>query len=240
MRSALLVDGDNISAGFAEDMLRIASNGSAPDVVRVYANLTKCKDWQTAPGFRTVHAGGAKNAADVLLAIDAMVLALRDGIQRFFIASSDGDFVHVTQRLRELGHHVTGLGEDKATEYFRAACHDFVELRRTPCSAPAPTSPPVKTAHQAIPAKTKTAQKGPTPLDLQIRGIIQEHSTQGKGMPLVVLNTTIRARHGVKVSELKERTWRAYLTGRPSLYEVDPRSSTAHVRFLPDGFRVAN
>lgn len=230
MRTALLVDGDNISAGFAEDMLRAARNGGAPDVVRVYANLATRKEWQTTPGFRAVHAGGAKNAADVLLAIDAMVLALRDGVQRFFIASSDGDFVHVTQRLRELGHHVTGLGEDKATEYFRAACHDFVELRKTPRRVPELVNV----------TRYDDAQPGPSTLDRQIREIIQEHSTNGKGMLLAALNGPMRTRHGVRVSTLKERTWRAYFEARPALYDVDPKGKTAHLRFRPEGFRIAS
>ena len=48
-----------------------------------------------------MHAGTGKNASDLLLALDAVELALRGDVDHFVIASSDGDFSHLALRLRE-------------------------------------------------------------------------------------------------------------------------------------------
>ncbi|MCV2865605.1 NYN domain-containing protein [Albidovulum sediminicola] len=123
-------------------------------------------DWHGAAGFRLIHAGTGKNAADLLLCIDAMELAMGQSFSDVVIASSDGDFAHLAVQLRERGLRVIGVGEAKAPPLFRAACTRFEVV-----SGKAP-----------------------------------------------------------------ERTWRAYLAARPSLYELDPRGPEAKVRFLPAGF----
>ncbi|MEZ5723187.1 MAG: NYN domain-containing protein [Paracoccaceae bacterium] len=90
------------------------------------------------PGIRFVHAGTGKNAADLLLSIDAVELALREGYEMFVIASSDGDFSHLAIRLRETGHLVVGCGVATAPARFRTACSRFVELGSAEVHLPVP------------------------------------------------------------------------------------------------------
>jgi uncharacterized LabA/DUF88 family protein len=107
-RIAVLVDGDNISAKHSSQVILLAEKLGRVDVARVYAAGNQQSDWLTTPGYRLMHAGAGKNSTDLLLCIDAMELALIGGLESFVIATSDGDFSHIAQRLRERGLHVLG------------------------------------------------------------------------------------------------------------------------------------
>ncbi len=170
-----------------------------------------------------MHAGVGKNSSDVLLCIDAMELALSGGIQAFAIATSDGDFTHLAQRLRERGLHVLGLGEAKAPNCFRMACSNFVLLGET--AAPRKIQP--QHAEKAV------------NFDRNIRFIIQQHSQQGSGMRLVDLAREMSKAHGTQISTYPERSWRAYLAKRSQLYDLGPRGPEATVRYKPEGFAAS-
>ncbi len=213
-RIALLVDGDNISATHSKDILSYARKLGRVDVARVYGGAHHSCDWLNAPGYRVMHAGAGKNAADVLLCIDAMELALTGGLQTFAVATSDGDFTHLSQRLRERGLHVLGLGEAKAPECFRMACSTFVQLGAT----------------RLIPTVTSAN------FDRRIRAMIQQHTEKGSGMRLVDLAREMSRTHGTQISTYPERSWRAYLANRSNLYALDPRGPEAMVRYKPAGF----
>lgn len=198
--AALLVDGDNLPATLAPVLLRAC--GAAPAIRRVYGDLTTCKGWADLAGLRLMHAGTGKNAADLLLTIDAMDLALTGGISRFFIASSDGDFSHLAHRLREAGHDVTGLGEAKTPQRFRAACARFVILGNAPAPAPAPVDPLSKVV-AALRAAGNQAR-------------VQE----------------LGARAGLRISDLPAASWRQFLTAHPQTFELDPKGPDARVRLV--------
>lgn len=161
----VLVDGDNISAKHAAAILQKAKSCGGARVARVYMDAQRTSDWHSAVGYRIVHAGTGKNAADLLLTVDAMDLLFSLDIKNFLIASSDGDFTHLAARLRELGATVIGAGEAKAPQSFRASCSEFLELGQN-----APT------------AKSAKQPSTPAPLDLQIRSMIATHSKKGAGM----------------------------------------------------------
>lgn len=218
-RVAVLVDGDNVSPKFAARILRVANDMGRVDVARVYSVVDKPSDWQTMPGFRCMGAGIGKNAADLLLSIDAMELALEHGIECFLVASSDSDFTHLAQRLRERALYVLGLGEEKAPVMFRAACSAFTLLTHNPSQECA--SKP--NAH-------------PSAFDCEIRKAIAANSQNRSGVRIVQLATLMRNKHGTKISEYPEKTWRRYLSKRPDLYDLDPKGAEAKVRFRPDGF----
>ena len=218
-RVAVLVDGDNVSPKFAMRILKVANDLGRVDVARVYAAVDKPSEWQTTPGFRCMGAGVGKNAADLLLSIDAMELALDQGVERFVVSSSDGDFTHLAQRLRERGLYVLGLGEEKAPIMFRAACSAFTQLTNGP-------------PEQCAAKSSETASA----FDCDIRKVIAANSQNGRGVPIVQLGVLMRNKHGTKISEYPEKTWRGYLSKRPALYDLDPKGAEAKVRFRPDGF----
>jgi hypothetical protein len=219
---SVLVDGDNISGKHAEQILSVAAKHGEPAVVRVYADAQRPSDWHGALGYRILHAGTGKNASDILLALDAMELLLSKHTRCFVIASSDGDFTHLATRLREHGAKVIGIGEAKAPSAFRASCSEFVEIGK---------ARPVRLVPK--PAAIATA------LDLQIRAMIATHSKNGAGMRIAELAPKLHAQHGIRSSTYPERSGRAYLVARPSLYDLDPRGPEAMVRFRPEGFSKA-
>lgn len=90
-RVAALVDGDNISAPRAFEILHPAGKLGRVDIARLDGAGTEGADWPGSPGHRFVHAGAGKNAADLLLAIDAIGLALSTALAGIAIASSDRD-----------------------------------------------------------------------------------------------------------------------------------------------------
>ena len=145
-RTAVLVDGDNLSAKHSGRILSEAGKLGRIDVARVYAAANRPSDWLTTPGYRLMFAGAGKNAADLLLSMDAIELALVGGIEAFAIATSDRDYTHLAHRLRERGLVVLGFGEPKSPEDFRLSCSEFLPLTSGKTGPePAVTSSPART-----------------------------------------------------------------------------------------------
>jgi hypothetical protein len=224
-RVALLVDGDNIGAQHARAIFGVAARLGSLDVARVFGDATHASGWLAAEGYRFVHAGCGKNATDVLLAVDAMELALSGGFGAVAIASSDGDFSHLAHRLRERGILVLGIGEAKATPQYRAACSRFEVL-----------APAANAAQRAAPEPSRAQPCAAPSLDQKIRAVIATNSKKGEGMRIADLSPQMNTLHGVQISTFPEKKWRAYLSARPALYDLDPRGPDARVRFKPKGF----
>lgn len=231
VRVAVLVDGDNFPATGARAIDHLARAHRRVDVQRCYLNAQKTSGWAETPGYRLLHAGAGKNAADLLLSIDAMELAMSSDIGLFVLASSDGDFTHLATRLRERGLTVLGIGEAKAPAAFRCACSGFTEVQ-------------VAARPAALPKPAPKAPTPPTPralppglgLDETIRREIARHSQQGKGMLITELAPLMHHSYGVKISEQPGKTWRAYFSARPHLFALDPKGQQSRVRFHPEGF----
>ncbi len=228
-RVAVLVDGDNVSPAHSSRILTEAKKLGRVDIARVYCAGNCASGWLTASGYRLMHAGEGKNSTDLLLSIDAMELALAGGIQGVVIASSDCDYLHLAQRLREHAIPVLGLGEQKAPEKYRASCSWFCLMENETTGPEPPLKPQAKTAK-------KPNGNGVTEFDRKIRSMIAQHSENGRGMLVSVLAPKMHSAHGTRISTFPERNWRAYLSARPTLYEIDPRGPEAMVRFLPAGF----
>ena len=223
-RIALLVDGDNISAAYAGQIMQIAARIGRVDIARVYGNAQAPSGWPAAASFRFVHAGTGKNATNLLLTIDAMELALTAGIEGFVLVSPDGDFSHLSQRLKEHGLSVAGIGEAKAPPAFRAACTSFHLLAR---SAPSKLAL-VKSG--AAPVQPQSSLPKPSDLDCRIQNIIAENRAEAEGITISGLSCAMQTHHQVRISKLPEKTWRRYLLARPDLFEVDAQGPNARVR----------
>ncbi|MBL4915742.1 NYN domain-containing protein [Szabonella alba] len=133
-RLCVLIDADNVPAGYAEALFEeIASLGEA-SVRRIYG------DWsaQRLGGWaRKVAALGmvadqqfsntrGKNASDIGLVIAAMDFLHSGLFDAFVLVSSDSDFTRLAARIREQGLDVYGIGEKKTPEAFRMACKRFI------------------------------------------------------------------------------------------------------------------
>jgi hypothetical protein len=215
----LFVDGENLPAWTAPEILRIAGGAAGLRVRRVYGHLPALAAWMAVPGFEPVHTGVAggeqvKNAADVKMAVDAMEFALGDGGRTLVLASSDRDFTPLASMLRKLGRTVIGIGEEKTSESFRMACHHF-EVVAVPSAGPV-----------ASPAAD---------IDAAIRQAVERLGGAGAGCPVAALNGELARSHGFRISSLPDaadRTWRGYLANRPESYALDPKGPEAKVRLV--------
>jgi hypothetical protein len=212
---AILVDGDNVPSTYAGQILRKAADLGPQRARLTFCNAPSLMDWSAAPSFRPVHSGTGKNGSDILLSIRAIEMAFRDGIEAFVIVSSDSDMSHVANRLRELGHYVLGLGEDKAPHTFRLACTRFQIL-----------TPPL--------AKVDKSQLDT--IDRIVRKILDEHDPDGKGLLLNRLNGLVRSAGTppVKISEQPEKNWPAYLARRPNHYTLSGQGPSRTVRIATE------
>ena len=133
-RLCVLIDADNVPAGYAEAIFEeIAALGEA-SVRRIYG------DWsaQRLGGWaKKVAALGlvadqqfsntkGKNASDIGLVIAAMDFLHSGLFDGFVLVSSDSDFTRLAARVREQGLDVYGIGEKKTPEAFRMACKRFI------------------------------------------------------------------------------------------------------------------
>src|SRR5262245_56947026 len=72
---------------------------------------------------------GAKNRADIKMAVDAMEIAYsREHVDNFVIVSGDSDFTPLVGKLRELNKRVIGVGRDQssASQLLIANCDEFI------------------------------------------------------------------------------------------------------------------
>ncbi len=217
MRVTILVDGDNISGAHAPAILQTGKQYGTVDVARVYTNAATTSAWHTALGYHLIHSGTGKNATDMLIAIEAMEFAQSRANSTFVIATSDGDFTHLALRLRECGITVIGTGEAKAPAPFRAACTVFRQLKPAgTCSNP--------------------GSRTVTDFDTKIRTAIAGNSQNGQGIPIGTLNALMHKLYQTKIGTYPEGNWRAYLSARPTLYDLDLSGPQPKVRVRPEGF----
>ena len=174
-RLAVLIDADNVPAGYAEAIFEeIASLGEA-SVRRIYG------DWsaQRLAGWaKKVAALGlvadqqfsntkGKNASDIGLVIAAMDFLHSGLFDGFVLVSSDSDFTRLAARIREQGLDVYGIGEKKTPEAFRMACKRFIYVENLGApveEAPKPTPDPAEPRSAEPKPGTKEAPAKAIPL----------------------------------------------------------------------------
>lgn len=209
IRTAVLIDGDNISPKLLKDVLAHLRHfndplSDDPNIIRVYVNPTKAKGWLEQNGLELAPVATGKNAADIALSLDALQLALTGGIERFIIASSDGDFAQVALRLRAFGKTVMGVGEAKAPETFRAACNQF----------------------QLVGVATVKET-----LNEQIAHVIDE--SPKKNVNLSTLAKTMKDRFGVESKDLTPKSWKRYLETQTDAFKLRGEGGGVRVQRVP-------
>lgn len=217
MAHALLIDGENLSAGHAVAIF--AAVPTDVQVRRVYGDTARLNGWLLVPGLRPVHAAPGRNAADILLAVEAMDLLHRERVKGFTVATSDGGLVHLLGNLREAGAVVTLVGEAKACAALRAVAHRFVELV------------PIKPVQAALPPPPKAA----TPLPPGPLEIISAHlkSAGSGGIRISELSHWLQKLRPTDLADwLGVKGPRAFLEAHPDRFEVDRELAGAPVRLV--------
>jgi uncharacterized protein (TIGR00288 family) len=115
---------------------------------------------------------GAKNRADIKLAVDAMELAYsREHVDNFVIVSGDSDFTPLVGKLRELNKRVTGVGnKESASELLIANCDEFIFYDNLAASGRGST-------------RRATRLGGPDPIEL-LRETVTALQREGTEFPL--------------------------------------------------------
>lgn len=131
---AVLIDGDNTSARYADAIFEEIVKLGEANVRRIHGDFsgTRLKSWNKAIQSLAIlqqqqrSNSTGKNTSDIALVIDAMDLMHKGALDGFCLISSDSDFTRLAQRLREEGMEVYGFGERKAVEASRNACSRFI------------------------------------------------------------------------------------------------------------------
>lgn len=130
---AILIDADNVSPAWVEDVLEEAGKLGVLALKRVYGDFSRHdKAWRELCARFAIHPiqqfpnTKGKNASDITLVIDAMDMLHSRRYQSVCLVSSDSDFSRLATRLREDGIEVWGFGEEKTPSAFVNACSKFV------------------------------------------------------------------------------------------------------------------
>ena len=133
---AVLVDAENVSEKYAQDLLDEVTNYGVPTYKRVYGDWTKSqlRNWKDSlltysftPIQQYSYTTG-KNSSDSAMIIDAMDILYSGKVTGFCLVTSDSDFTRLAMRLREAGMLVLGMGEKKTPQPFIKACEKFIYL----------------------------------------------------------------------------------------------------------------
>jgi hypothetical protein len=133
---ALLIDAENISPSYIENIIDEANKYGTITIRRVYGDWTtpqlnpwkvKINEFGLTPVQQYAYTTG-KNASDFTLIIDAMDILYKDKVNSFCIVTSDSDFTKLVTRLREDNMFVFGMGESKTPLSLVNSCEQFAYL----------------------------------------------------------------------------------------------------------------
>jgi hypothetical protein len=135
-RIALFIDGDGVSPAHADRAITWAQQKGRVCVLRTYGNHNgRAADaWASLirkHGIVARHLPNltpGKNASDIALTIDVTEVLLAGNIDTFVLVVSDTDFVPLVLRIKEADREVIGIGQKTASNAFRSACSEFLEL----------------------------------------------------------------------------------------------------------------
>lgn len=133
---ALLIDADNISSKYVDAIVEETTKYGTCTYRRIYGDWGKphLRAWKEVSLSHALVAvqqysyTSAKNATDTAMTIDAMDMLHTAELHGFILVSSDSDFTPLAMRLREGGKIIIGIGEEKTSTPFKAACNQFIHL----------------------------------------------------------------------------------------------------------------
>ncbi|ARN19496.1 NYN domain-containing protein [Piscinibacter gummiphilus] len=175
LRVMVLIDADNVSADVMEQAIaKVLADRGAIHVRRAYctpeAALSNQKLFKALSIRPIVNISTGKNSTDILLATDAMDLAISERPDVIVIVSSDSDFAPLVIRLREKGCRVEGIGQlGKTGEESKVVYDGFVEIEhrkggRSPAAPPARKRAPARNAKApAPPPAPRVRAEAPAP-----------------------------------------------------------------------------
>ncbi len=135
---ALLIDAENTNIKYLNHIFDELRSYGIITYKRMYGDFTKeeLKEWNArALDYAIVpiqqpHYSKYKNAADIMMVIDAMDILYEKNVDGFCIVSNDSDFTRLVNRLCDGGMEVIGMGMSKASKTLKAACTEYKNLEQ--------------------------------------------------------------------------------------------------------------
>ncbi len=135
---ALLIDAENADIKYLSNILNELKTYGNVTYKRMYGDFTsssmrewnhKALEYSIVP-IQQPHYSRYKNAADIMLVIDAMDILYNKTVDGFCIVSNDSDYTRLVNRLCEAGYEVIGMGSSNASKTLKAACTEFKNLEK--------------------------------------------------------------------------------------------------------------
>jgi len=131
---SILIDCDNVSYKYAEDIFNDISKYGTVNIRRAYGNWKDKKligwekllqQYNIQPIQQFAYTQG-KNATDIAMIIDIMDLLYTKELSAVALVTSDSDFTPIVTRILANGLTVYGYGEEKTPSAFTNACSQFI------------------------------------------------------------------------------------------------------------------
>ena len=134
--TGVLIDGENISARKAKDIMEVVNKIGVLDTVKVYGRQkdSYTKKWTPTSkkiGIEDIRlfGGPGKNKVDEKIKKDARKLInLHKNVDIICLATNDCGYTDVIADLRNAGKKVVVLGGKQAPPKLRNACNTFIEV----------------------------------------------------------------------------------------------------------------
>lgn len=130
---ALLIDAENTNVKYIDVIFSEIKKYGNITYQRMYGDfrnnalenwVKKSTEYAIVPIYQQNYSSG-KNAADIMLVIDAMDILYRQNVDMFCIVSSDSDFTRLVNRIKENAIYVVGMGQSRASKTFVKACNEY-------------------------------------------------------------------------------------------------------------------
>lgn len=218
-RIGVFIDGDNISANYAEMILDLGRKlGDIVTIVTYYRGGTNSA-WSRLPDFGPLPCAAAKNSADFSLSF-AMIEALARGeCDRFMLCSGDGDFTHVLRWMqdRSVPVHVVGAVMI-SSEASRLA-----------------TTVKVMDPDRKIASRTRKRKSAESKLHQAINAVIESH---GGEMSLMEFGMEMKQRYGMGAKVSGYSNWRRFFVESDAIYWIGPKAADTRIGLRDPGFVI--
>lgn len=183
-RIALLIDGENCAATYADQVMELADKQGILVTRRVYANwsVSAHQKWIEAVArydLRPIYYAGiapGKSTIDMVLTIDAMDLHYRQVCDDFCLVTSDGDYAPLVKRLRAGGANVIVIGMEQTATILKEVCSTFIPLAK-------PNTGTSSAPSSVVTEREQTTQSSNTPAPTPISAIESTTPVRSSSLP---------------------------------------------------------
>ena len=254
MRSAFLIDADNVAVEIIEQALALKEEEHGRfSTKRCYCNaefaVRNLAFLQQHSIRAMVNVTAGKNCNDIALAIDAVRLCETDAPALVVIVASDSDFAPLAMHLRDRGCRVEGVGQDGKTSSEAKPEYDaFAVLAmgrrkgvkaapaaRSPARAPASSARSGRSSRSSAARPASAPEPAPARLPEEIEALLGALPALASGEPLELKEVAEPLRQAKLLS--KSAASPKLFKKHPGWFVLEPEKQPRTVRFVAGGAR---